>query len=1501
MNNFDDIDKLIKPAVSWVRAQESLTGSRFKKAFPAKKQNFTATKYVSLNPDYPQVNKIMKLLKNKDFAGAEAEAGGNKLLLDAVAHYQNAMVGLNRNLTNSMADAPLYIRQIKGGKRGRNKDVSILMGYSSKGEDIIAKVPKKMLYVIDGRKLRGQIENMVPKPPTKAHIVPTPVASPTDEAKEVVWDVKRPRGVIFKNGQYIKLDGVGNDDYILTCSAEGPHCKHDAIKGFIDGKGNCGDAECLVSSTSPPAEDLPPEDLDNKVIDNPESPSNELISSISPNADMSSVEIPPSDPNGSPVGSSKPPSKNDRLRRLIGNKVVSALEQLGVRDNITMEDVSVNGVAIYNGRNGGAIRADLLNNSIVEDTVRFKGLISDSSFGKIDAPDDMRPFRPDDMGAVLLRIFQPKLLFAEQRRGRESALSNLRTIRKHMASLSTVFGFDDPEQLEAFFSAWLMKDSTIRLTGIPGTGKTTVINSAATLLCNSYGFDNAVRYLARSNVSNGEFHEPMILPEGQSYNVNYGSKAYEETMRKWDGWRFTEWNINSSFSGAYLYDFRYLQMTSSSGYQKIPMSPEAFRRILFACEVVEDETSQGLLTSTRVRATPITHSQIIDWFAGNPPQGLEVKSNIVSYRNSTSGIHYPLYTDSGANEGFMLREFLLEHFYDSRLDEGSRGQQIIANEMLMETGIAKIDYDKRAEEILYGIEIRQITTKDKITGDTVASYEFEPTPRPIVTQPIKFFNEANRSGSGVEDAILGLVAEKTVEYRGRTFNSPSFIAWMDTNPHQKGNDLAFVDRIDMELYFGTLSLGSRFASLSERYGKNAKGTDPQFQIISHMLKSSDSRDYISPMRFADITKMWKIVSEIPFTSVGADEEDSGALLDISLISVLFTQRFMVKEKTQEIYGMEHTYSYDNDVYASPLVDISTTTNMQYESQHKDELEKFGTGRDNTKSQAPILIKRMLGFRFTNSLIKMTRALAFLRGKEFVTRQEVVDALPYCVGHRLGPAREGEDPKGRDIGIEREGMQLTNEQAFIRQLIVHGYLLRNTNSLLGAITPQTPSMFDIWDSFLNTCDTAIQSTTTFWEYEDKILLPLKTRVRQGGDITPVHWHIGTMVVDNEKRSNSQIRDGMSYKQRYNYYLEAITRPSALEAKGSIDSKHKIAAMVANHSAFEYYTVRGKIAKDPYLFSDDRARLLELCESKITAITGKPMKRASAQISSSSLAVAKKYSTEPRGGPSPTQFKWRTYGDALGVWGRLISNGANANIGIAELGAGSDLLDVTGVDLESNQEFSQYGTFEVTGVKGGHGGIQDAPFFGAMSKIINVFQPYVFGSGVHLGDLPPHGATSHFGPVDNISLEQYGMNAKDLMFRWLSGEAGISLNDGYMACFKLKHAFEGNINESIQGDDDLRLWLRLRVIHGSQNAGTNATFGLFVGVTSACMKPTSFDADDVPVEWVILDFNDAESYNPERYTTPAIWSSERFEDSGNLTRDDIQFFSRQLKTAIDENQG
>ena len=58
------------------------------------------------------------------------------------------------------------------------------------------------------------------------------------------------------------------------------------------------------------------------------------------------------------------------------------------------------------------------------------------------------------------------------------------------------------------------------------------------------------------------------------------------------------------------------------------------------------------------------------------------------------------------------------------------------------------------------LKFRQITETNPLTNQTIASYSFDPTPRPVVTQPVKFFNEANRSGSGVEDAILGLIAEK---------------------------------------------------------------------------------------------------------------------------------------------------------------------------------------------------------------------------------------------------------------------------------------------------------------------------------------------------------------------------------------------------------------------------------------------------------------------------------------------------------------------------------------------------------------------------------------------------------------------------------------------------------------------------------------------------------------------------------------------------------------------
>ena len=72
---------------------------------------------------------------------------------------------------------------------------------------------------------------------------------------------------------------------------------------------------------------------------------------------------------------------------------------------------------------------------------------------------------------------------------------------------------------------------------------------------------------------------------------------------------------------------------------------------------------------------------------------------------------YGLFTDAGRSEGFGFRQYLIENFVDLRSKDAritGRWKPIL-EEMLEEIGVAKIDYEKRADEVLYGIEIQQST------------------------------------------------------------------------------------------------------------------------------------------------------------------------------------------------------------------------------------------------------------------------------------------------------------------------------------------------------------------------------------------------------------------------------------------------------------------------------------------------------------------------------------------------------------------------------------------------------------------------------------------------------------------------------------------------------------------------------------------------------------------------------------------------------------------------
>ena len=140
------------------------------------------------------------------------------------------------------------------------------------------------------------------------------------------------------------------------------------------------------------------------------------------------------------------------------------------------------------------------------------------------------------------------------------------------------------------------------------------------------------------------------------------------------------------------------------------------------------------------------------------------------------------------------------------------------------------------------------------------------------------------------------------------------------------------------------------------------------------------------------------------------------------------------------YSIEKTFTdYEStNPHASPLEDISRASVSEI-------IDGMDTARQIHESEATFQpqsrIKRVLGFRFTDSIVKMSRALAFLRGKTYVGRREIVDSLPYCLGHRLGKARAEGDQE--PTGIDQT--EIGSEQAYVRQILVHGYLMNDTGT------------------------------------------------------------------------------------------------------------------------------------------------------------------------------------------------------------------------------------------------------------------------------------------------------------------------------------------------------------------------------------------------------------------------------------------------------------------------
>ena len=1021
------------------------------------------------------------------------------------------------------------------------------------------------------------------------------------------------------------------------------------------------------------------------------------------------------------------------LMKVLGGDNVKVLEDAGYR--IDVDRIPGKGATLFYDRDRSTRIIRMIEDIVLDPItgqakpVLGEELTSTANIltGSIDSGMDLSKIRNQILADAMPDIEDSKI-----RRRIGTHLSNLTRIQDAQNNLSDVFGFDDPRELEAFFAAWLMKNSTCRLSGIPGTGKTTVINSAAIVMANSYGFSNEFRFYPRTkNVEEIDFRTGVEIilrvpdptrprfafPQGMSYDVSFSARGLSDTLEAWDAWRFTDWQ-NDGYSGAYTYDFRFLR----SANKLAPLTANDFGRILYMHYRPKVESSVAaklaaaqLADLVNAVSRPITFTVKADGITFDEPSGGEyqgipytyetsmpggkdlilrtldqpkIRQHVISFLMNADGYdldEVKLSTDTGFSEGYWLRECLMDAFYDSRAqknggDYSGDNLESLRSEMLQEIGIAKIDNDKRADEILYGMEIQQV--RENREGREVQTFVFDPIPRPIVTQPIKFFNEANRSQAGVEDAVLGLIAEREVEYRGKTFNSPAFVAWMDTNPHQKANDLAFTDRIDTELFFGTIGLGSRNAQLQSRYA-GAKNAKPDIQLITRIIESKIDQ----PLRISELglgrNSIWRFVDSIPFRPPEVTSGYDG-LRDIATLSVLFTQRPQLRSPgggqgyavNYEVEGANFVDYESTNPHSNPLEDISRSSvgdiisGIDRERQIHSEAAAF---------QPQSKITRVLGFRFTDSIVKMSRALAFLRGKTYVGRREIVDALPYCLGHRLGRARAEGDQE--PSGIEQNAV--ISEQEYVRQILVHGYLLRDAYSVddLGAGAnagsgndDRPPGAFEMWDAFYAYCNQRLASAITYADFELTVLRPLQEAYQnQSDNLTTVHWHLANSVVENERNgitnmhpshysmvcSNGETNEmECDYTDVLAHYRKMISRP---EKPNDSDTP---LAMQFNFAAADYFRVRGRIASDRYLFSDDKAHLLDLVDSRISSLCGRDT-GAGTDSNPDAIATAEPGMPEPylEGtadgtrvfpgyGPNPTMFPWRSYGDTGGAWGQVL---------------------------------------------------------------------------------------------------------------------------------------------------------------------------------------------------------------------------------------------------------
>lgn len=321
-------------------------------------------------------------------------------------------------------------------------------------------------------------------------------------------------------------------------------------------------------------------------------------------------------------------------------------------------------------------------------------------------------------------------------------------------------------------------------------------------------------------------------------------------------------------------------------------------------------------------------------------------------------------------------------------------------------GQSKNNPDKTADDILYytDISLNEYMLKSAMAqavktnpGDPgpdwknikQSIYDFSPMPRDIVTSLVKLHNESNRMNRSVQDAVLGLMAEKEVEYLGSSMFSPTGISFFDYNPHLDWGgeklDMAFLDRIDTSIYFSANDFKHSY-EIAKTTTLASRGTKRIQDLIVDDIQSGD----VKPFTVSDIMKVWDEVQTLVTIPKAV------VLYAIGILG-FFKNPYRVYG---EAYENVKPFSFKGK---KKWVDITELTYYNAREQEPMVKSQFGDSAIAKIND----IRRPLGYRALRSLLVNAKAFAYLehamgkRSDLIVTYTDVDLFIPYVSEHRIG--------------------------------------------------------------------------------------------------------------------------------------------------------------------------------------------------------------------------------------------------------------------------------------------------------------------------------------------------------------------------------------------------------------------------------------------------------------------------------------------------------------------